>query len=35
VAAIIHVSPLHELEALKYFQGFVDSGFVKLTPRQP
>ena len=33
VAAIIRVSPLHELEALKYFQGFVDSGFVKLTPR--
>jgi hypothetical protein len=33
VAAIIHVSPLHELDALKYFQGFVDSGFVKLTPR--
>jgi hypothetical protein len=33
VAAIVHVSPLHELEALKYFQGFVDSGFVKLTPR--
>jgi len=35
VAAIIHVSPLHELDALKYFQSFVDSGFVKLTPRQP
>ena len=35
VAAIIHVSPLHELDALKYFQGFLDSGFVKLTPRQP
>jgi hypothetical protein len=34
VAAIIHVSPLHELDALKYFQSFVDSGFVKLTPRQ-
>ncbi len=33
VAAIIHVSPLHELEALRYFQSFVDSGFVKLTPR--
>jgi hypothetical protein len=33
VAAIIRVSPLHELDALKYFQGFVDSGFVKLTPR--
>ncbi len=35
VAAIVHVSPLHELEALKYFQGFLDNGFVKLTPRQP
>jgi hypothetical protein len=34
VAAIVHVSPLHELEALKYFQSFLDSGFVKLTPRQ-
>lgn len=33
VAAIIRVSPLHELDALKYFQSFVDSGFVKLTPR--
>jgi hypothetical protein len=33
VGAIIRVSPLHELDALKYFQGFVDSGFVKLTPR--
>jgi hypothetical protein len=33
VGAIIRVSPLHELEALKYFQGFVESGFVKLTPR--
>ena len=33
VAAIIHVSPLHELDALKYFQSFLDSGFVKLTPR--
>jgi hypothetical protein len=32
VAAIVRVSPLHELEALKYFQGFVDSGFVKLSP---
>ncbi|EAU67801.1 hypothetical protein STIAU_5045 [Stigmatella aurantiaca DW4/3-1] len=32
VAAIIRVSPIHELDALKYFQGFVDSGFVKLTP---
>ncbi|MBN1204534.1 MAG: DUF4388 domain-containing protein [Myxococcaceae bacterium] len=33
VAAIIRVSPLHELDALKYFQSFLDSGFVKLTPR--
>jgi hypothetical protein len=33
VGAIIRVSPLHELDALKYFQGFVDSGFVKLAPR--
>jgi len=33
VGAIVRVSPLHELEALKYFQDFVDSGFVKLTPR--
>jgi len=33
VAAIVRVSPLHELEALKYFQDFVDSNFVKLTPR--
>lgn len=30
VAAIVRVSPLHELDALKYFQGFLDSGFVKL-----
>lgn len=33
VAAIVSVSPLHELEALKYFQDFVHHGFVKLTPR--
>jgi hypothetical protein len=33
VAAIVRVSPLHELDALKYFQSFVDSGFVKLSPR--
>ncbi|KFE66705.1 DUF4388 domain-containing protein [Hyalangium minutum] len=33
VAAIVRVSPLHELEALKYFQEFVAHGFVKLTPR--
>lgn len=32
VGAIIRVSPLHELEALKYFQGFVANGFLKLTP---
>ncbi len=32
VAAIVRVSPLHELDALKYFQGFLDSGFVKLNP---
>ena len=31
VAAIVRVSPLHELDALKYFQGFLDSGFVKLS----
>lgn len=31
VAAIVRVSPLQELDALKYFQGFLDSGFVKLT----
>ncbi|NNB95124.1 DUF4388 domain-containing protein [Corallococcus exiguus] len=33
VAAIVHVSPLQELEALKFFQGFVDTGLVKLTAR--
>jgi hypothetical protein len=33
VAAIVHVSPLQELDALKYFQGFVDRGLVKLAPR--
>jgi hypothetical protein len=33
VAAIVRVSPLHELDALKYFQGFLDSGFVRLDPR--
>jgi hypothetical protein len=33
VAAIVHVSPLQELEALKFFQGFVDTELVKLTPR--
>ncbi|QSQ27025.1 DUF4388 domain-containing protein [Pyxidicoccus parkwayensis] len=33
VAAIVHVSPLQELDALKFFQGFVDRGLVKLAPR--
>ncbi len=33
VAAIVHVSPLQELDALKYFQGFVARGLVKLTAR--
>lgn len=33
VAAIVHVSPLQELDALKFFQGFVDRGLVKLTGR--
>lgn len=33
VAAIVRVSPLHELEALKYFAGFLEQGLVKLTPR--
>lgn len=33
VAAIVHVSPLQELDALKFFQGFVDSGYVKLGAR--
>jgi hypothetical protein len=33
VAAIIHVSPLRELDALKFFQNFVDSQLVKLTGR--
>lgn len=33
VAAIVHVSPLQELDALKFFQGFVDTGLVKLTAR--
>jgi hypothetical protein len=33
VAAIVHVSPLQELEALKFFAGFVEQGLVKLTPR--
>ncbi|PTL75903.1 DUF4388 domain-containing protein [Vitiosangium sp. GDMCC 1.1324] len=33
LGAIISVSPLKELEALKYFRAFVDTGLVKLTPR--
>ena len=33
VAAIVHVSPLRELDALRYFQNFVDSRLVKLTGR--
>lgn len=33
VAAIVRVSPLQELEALKFFSGFLDQGLVKLTPR--
>ncbi|WP_426751605.1 DUF4388 domain-containing protein [Myxococcus sp. Y35] len=33
VAAIVHVSPLQELDALKFFAGFVDAGLVKLAPR--
>jgi hypothetical protein len=33
VAAIVHVSPLQELEALKFFAGFMEQGLVKLTPR--
>ena len=33
LGAIISMSPLKELEALKYFREFVDSGLVKLTPR--
>jgi hypothetical protein len=33
VANIVHVSPLQELEALRYLQGFVDSGLVQMTPK--
>ncbi|MBF5041112.1 DUF4388 domain-containing protein [Aggregicoccus sp. 17bor-14] len=33
VANIVHVSPLQELEALRYLQGFVDSGLVRMTPK--
>ena len=30
VSSIIELSPLHELEALKLFKRFVDSGLVRL-----
>ena len=33
VRDILRVSPLHELDALRYFQAFVDMGLVLLTPR--
>ena len=33
VASIVHVSPLRELDALKYFQNFVDSRLVRLSGR--
>jgi hypothetical protein len=33
LGSILSVSPLKELEALKYFRTFVDTGLVKLTPR--
>lgn len=33
IAAIVNVSPLQELDALKFFHGFVDMGLVKLTAR--
>ncbi|HEX8819092.1 MAG TPA: hypothetical protein VF794_04135, partial [Archangium sp.] len=33
LGGIIGMSPLKELDALKYLQSFVDSGLVKLTPR--
>ncbi len=33
VAAIVQVLPIQELEALKFLQGFVDQGLVKLTAR--
>jgi hypothetical protein len=33
LAAIVKLSPLQELDALKFFQGFVDQGLVKLTSR--
>jgi hypothetical protein len=31
VAAIVQVSPLRELDALKFFQRFVEAGLVKVT----
>ena len=33
VATIVHVSPLQELDALKFIHGFVDKGLVKLAAR--
>lgn len=33
LATIIHASPINELDALRFFQGFVDNGLVRLTPR--
>jgi hypothetical protein len=33
LGGILSMSPLKELDALKYIQSFVDSGLVKLTPR--
>jgi hypothetical protein len=33
VEDILRVSPLNELDALRYFQSFVDTGLVLLTPR--
>jgi hypothetical protein len=33
LGGILSMSPLKELDALKYIQAFVDSGLVKLTPR--
>ncbi len=31
IGSIVHVSPLHELEALKYFDKFLSAGLVELT----
>jgi hypothetical protein len=33
VSAIVHVSPLQELEALRYLQGFVDTGLVQMVAK--